>query len=217
MDMEYNVNKFKTALRVENELHNLVSRKSLAEELDKHIEDSLQITSFVNLERQKGVDIGTGAGFPGLIMAMALPNTNITLVEANLKKSIFLQQMALDLQLSNVLVVKDRVEEMGRNPNYRASFDFCSSRAVTSTDVLLEYGIPLLKVGGKLLLWKGRNYEHELDNAVNALQILNARVLNIYHYTLMEELDRTIVVIEKQAETPGKYPRRTGIPAKRPL
>lgn len=217
MHMEYNVKKFKTALQAENERHNLVSRKSLAEDLDKHIEDSLKIISLVDLDRQKGVDIGTGAGFPGLIMAMALPNTNITLVESDLKKSAFLRQMAVDLPLNNVQVIKTRAEEMGHDPNYRASFDFCTSRAVTSTDVLLEYGIPLLKVGGKLFLWKGRNYEHELDKATNALQVLNARVINIYHYTLMINLDRTIVVIEKQADTPEKYPRRTGIPTKRPL
>lgn len=217
MYMEYNVNKFKTALRVENELHNLVSRKSLAEELDKHIEDSLKVISFVELDHQKGVDIGTGAGFPGLLMAMALPNMNISLVESDLKKSAFLSQTATNLSLNNVQVIKKRAEEIGKDPNYRASFDFCTSRAVTSIDVLLEYGIPLLKVGGKLLLWKGRNYKHELEKAANALQILNAKVSNVFHYTLMKDLDRTIVEIIKQVETPEKYPRRTGIPAKRPL
>lgn len=215
--MEYNVNKFKTALLAENELHNLVSRKSLAEELDKHIQDSLQVFSYFELSGMKGADIGTGAGFPGLIMAMSKPDCFLTLIESDLKKSDFLQRMKLKLSLDNVEVIKTRAEEIGHIPEYRASFDFCTSRAVTSINVLVEYAMPLLKTGGKLFLWKGKNYQQELEKASSALQILEATVIDIFHYTLINELDRVMVVIEKKSEIPDKYPRRTGIPAKRPL
>jgi 16S rRNA (guanine527-N7)-methyltransferase len=215
--MEYNVKRFITALQAENEKHNLISRKSLPEDINKHIDDSLQIFSFIEMNDKKVADIGTGAGFPGLIMAMARPNMEMTLIESDQKKSTFLQQMVKELQLNNVTVIKNRVEEIGRDPNFRGNFDYCTSRAVTSVNVLLEYGIPLLKTGGKLLLWKGRNYKNELEQAEIALELLNAKVIESFHYTLMQDLDRTIVEIEKLAETPQKYPRRTGIPAKRPL
>ncbi|HNX28209.1 MAG TPA: 16S rRNA (guanine(527)-N(7))-methyltransferase RsmG [Syntrophomonadaceae bacterium] len=215
--MEYIVNKFKVALLAENERHNLVSRKSLAEEFDKHIEDSLHICTLFDLSGLRGADIGTGAGFPGLIMAMALPDNYISLIEPDLKKSNFLQRMKNELSLGKVEVIKSRAEEVGHNPEYRASYDFCTSRAVTSINILLEYGIPLLKIGGKMFLWKGQNYKQELEQASNALQILNASVINIYHYTLINNLSRAMVIIEKQANTPDKYPRRIGIPAKRPL
>ncbi len=215
--MEYNVNKYKAALLAENEKHNLVSRKSLANEFDKHVEDSLQVFSYFDLSGLKGADIGTGAGFPGLIMAMVKPKCCLTLIEPDLKKSNFLQRMILELSLSNVEVLKIRAEEIGHNQKYRAKYDFCTSRAVTSINVLLEYTMPLLKTGGKLLLWKGQNYKQELEEAFNALQIFKAVVTNTFHYTLVNDLDRVIVVIEKQGETPDKYPRRTGIPAKRPL
>jgi len=215
--MEYNVNKFKAALLEENEKHNLVSRKSLANEFDKHIEDSLQVFSYFDLSELRGADIGTGAGFPGLIMAMANPSCHLTLIEPDLKKSNFLQRMIWELSLSNVEVIKIRAEEIGHKSEYRASYDFCTSRAVTSINVLLEYSMPLLKTGGKLFLWKGQNYKQELEEALNALQIFKAVVTDTFHYTLVSDLDRVMIVIEKKGETPDKYPRRTGIPAKRPL
>lgn len=215
--MEYNVNKFKAALLEENEKHNLVSRKSLANEFDKHIEDSLQVFSYFDLSELRGADIGTGAGFPGLIMAMANPSCHLTLIEPDLKKSNFLQRMIWELSLSNVEVIKIRAEEIGHKSEYRASYDFCTSRAVTSINVLLEYSMPLLKTGGKLFLWKGQNYKQELEEALNALQIFKAVVTDTFHYTLANDLDRVMIVIEKKGETPDKYPRRTGIPAKRPL
>lgn len=215
--MEYNVNKYRAALLAENERHNLVSRKSLEEDFDKHIEDSLQIFSYFDLTGLKGADIGAGAGFPGLIMAMARPDCYLTLIEPDLKKSSFLQRMKDELSLDNVEIKKMRVEEIGREAGYRAQLDFCTSRAVTSINVLLEYGMPLLKTGGKLYLWKGKNYEQELKQAENALQIFSAVVTDVWHYTLVKDLDRVLVVIEKRGPTADKYPRRTGIPTKRPL
>lgn len=215
--MEYNVRRFSAALLAENERHNLVSRKSLANDIDKHIEDSLQVLSYFDLSGLEGADIGTGAGFPGLIIAINEPDCYLTLIEPDLKKSTFLQRIGGELLLNNVEIKRVRAEEIGRDPEYRAKLDFCTSRAVTSMNVLLEYSMPLLKIGGRLYLWKGKNYKQEMEQASNALQILAAKVIDVFHYTLVKERDRVLVAIEKQGPTPDKYPRRTGIPAKRPL
>ena len=215
--MEYNVNRYRAALLDENERHNMVSRKSLAEDLDKHIEDSLIVLSHFDLTGLKGADIGTGAGFPGLIMAMAKPDCYFTLIESDFKKSDFLQRVTEELSLDNVEIKKVRAEEIGRDRKYREKLDFCTSRAVTATNVLLEYAMPLLKIGGRLYLWKGKNYQQELEQASNALRAFSAELKDVIHYNLLEERDRVLLVIEKLGPTPEKYPRRTGVPAKRPL
>ncbi len=215
--MEYNVNRYIEMLTLENQRQNLISRKNTAYEIDKHIEDSLKIREVLDLTEEKLVDIGSGAGFPGMIIAMACPQAKITLVESDRKKSQFLKGVTSELELTNVQVICARVEELGQDSRYRSNFSLCSSRAVASMNVLLEYGLPLLRPGGRLLLWKGRNYPQEIDQAQNALSILGGVVEDVYRYTLMEERDRAIVIVRKEKPTPDKYPRRVGIPAKRPL
>ncbi len=215
--MEYIVNKYIESLAEENQHHNLVSRKSFNEEVDKHIKDSLAVLQFEQLLNNNVVDIGSGAGFPALILAMKCPDSNFTLIESDLKKSSFLAKVAAELNLSNVKVIRKRAEEIGHDADFRNGFDICTSRAVAPLNVMLEYGLPLLRVGGLMWLWKGKNYLNELEEANNALSLLKGRLVQTYLYTLMEERDRAIVVIRKEEETLGKYPRRVGIPAKRPL
>jgi len=215
--MEYNVNKYKEMITLENQRQNLISRKSFAYELDKHIEDSLKLLDFMPLDNEVVVDIGSGAGFPGMILAMACCNANFTLVESNVKKSGFLKKVKEQLKLDNVEINGGRVEEMGQDENARGTFSLCSSRAVAAMNVLLEYGLPLLETGGRMLLWKGRNYQQEIEEAQNALKLLGGVVEDVWLYNLMEERDRAIVVVRKDKPTPKNYPRRVGIPAKRPL
>jgi 16S rRNA (guanine527-N7)-methyltransferase len=215
--MEYNVNRYKEMLTWENQRQNLISRKNLAYEIDKHIQDSLKIRDILDLTGEKLIDIGSGAGFPGMIIAIAYPQADITLVESDRKKSQFLKEVTRELELTNVEVICTRVEELGQDSRYRGSFSLSSSRAVATMNVLLEYGLPLLCPGGRLLLWKGRNYKQEIDQAQNAMAILGGRLEDVYHYNLMEERDRAIVIVRKEKPTPEKYPRRVGIPAKRPL
>lgn len=215
--MEYNVNRYIQMLTLENQKQNLISRKNMAYEIEKHIEDSLKIRDVLNLGSENLVDIGSGAGFPGMIIAIASPQTDVTLVESDQKKSQFLKDVTRELELTNVEVICARVEELGQDSRYRSNFSLCSSRAVASMNVLVEYGLPLLCPGGRLLLWKGRNYQQEIDQARNALAILGGVVEDVYRYTLMEERDRVIVIVRKEKPTPEKYPRRVGIPAKRPL
>ena len=204
-------------LTAENQRQNLISRKSFAYELDKHFEDSLKLLDFLKIAGEKIIDIGSGAGFPGLVLALACPQTEFTLVESARKKSNFLEEVKTELGLPNVSVICRRVEDLGQDSNFRGSFSLCSSRAVASMNVMLEYGLPLLRPGGKLLLWKGRNYQREIEQAENALQVLGGLLEDVWFYNLMEERDRAIVVIKKEKETPDKYPRRVGIPSKRPL
>jgi len=215
--MEYNVNRYIEMLTLENQRQNLISRKNTAYEIDKHIEDSLKIRDVLDLTREKLIDIGSGAGFPGMIIAMACPQAEITLVESDHKKSQFLKEVTREMELTNVEVICTRVEELGQDSRYRSNFSLCSSRAVASMNILLEYGLPLVSPGGRLLLWKGRNYQQEIDQAQNALAILGGLLEDVYRYTLMEDRDRAIVIVRKEKPTPEKYPRRVGIPAKRPL
>ena len=215
--MEYKVKRFIEILKEENKKQNLVSRKSLAEEIDKHVEDSLQANQLMDISGKRLVDIGSGAGFPGLILAISRPDCQVTLVESDRKKAQFLNNVAAKLQLSNVAVVPERAEILGHQEGFREQFQLCTSRAVAALNVLLELSLPLLTVGGQAVIWKGRNYQQEIDEAQHALQTLRGVLVKQHDYTLMQERDRILLVVKKTTPTPARYPRRPGIPAKRPL
>jgi 16S rRNA (guanine527-N7)-methyltransferase len=148
---------------------------------------------------------------------MACPESHVTLVEADLKKSAFLQHVCNELELNNVRIIRDRVETLGQASEHRNSYDYCTSRAVAAMRVIVEYGIPLVKPEGKLLLWKGSSYQQEIAEAQMALEILGGNVEDIYLYNLMQERDRAIVVVRKVRPTPQQYPRKIGEPTKKPL
>lgn len=215
--MEINVSRFLAFLIAENQKQNLVSRKAGKEELSSHVEDSLRVLEFRSLSGKQIIDIGSGAGFPALILAIYCPDAAFVLVESDLKKSEFLRAACSELGLKNVQVIRERAEVIGRDPAYRARFDYCTSRAVAAMNIMLEYGVPLLKRGGSMLLWKSRNYKQEMEEAQTAMDILQARTGDIFAYSLLEEKDRVIIEVIKEADTPEQYPRRTGIPSKRPL
>jgi len=215
--MEINGKEFLDLLLAENEKQNLVSRKTAREELSKHWHDSLAIMQIMSLRAKSIVDIGSGAGFPGMVLAIACPDSRITLIEADLKKSQFLNKAIQSLHLNNVEVIRERVEVLGQSARYRAAFDICTSRAVAPLNVMAEYSLPLLRLQGKAIMWKGRNYQEELNEAQNALSVLGGDLEDIYSYELMGERDRVLLVINKAQDTPQQYPRRTGIPSKRPL
>lgn len=215
--MEYNVSMFKQMLLEENQRQNLVSRKTCQEELDKHIEDSLAALKRMDLKGKRLVDIGSGAGFPGLVLAMHCPQCIVTLLEADLKKSRFLVEVVNRLSLANVNVVRLRAEEMGQDIEHRAQYDVCTCRAVAAIRVLLEYALPLLRIGGEAVFWKGKNYQEEKTEAAGALATLGGEWAEVHSYSLIQDIDRFLVVIKKTRPTPEGYPRRTGIPAKRPI
>lgn len=215
--MNDKIKKFEELLLIENQKQNLISRKTGPDELERHIQDSLQVLAWFPLTDCEVVDIGSGAGFPGLVLAIRRPDCRMTLVESDLKKSSFLQQVSGEMGLENVQVIRARVETLGQDGQHRDQYALCTSRAVAAMKVVLEYGLPLVKLGGRVLLWKGSSHQQEIIEAQNALETLGGEIEAVHPYNLMQERDRALVVVKKVSPTPGQYPRRIGIPTKKPL
>lgn len=184
----------------------------------KHFLDSLACLQIRDIAPGERVaDIGSGAGFPGLVLAIARP-AHYTLIEATKKRAAFLQRAAEALGLPNMIVVPSRAEELGQSPDHRESYHLVLSRAVAPLAVLLEYGLPLTRLSGHFIAYKGPAVDQELNGCGNALQTLGGRVAGILRFALPREMGRrTLIQVEKTAPSPPRYPRRPGIPAKRPL
>lgn len=165
----------------------------------------------------KVADIGSGGGFPGLVMAAACPETDFTLIESSRKKTDFLKETASAMGLTGVRALPLRAEEAGRDASLRESFDLVTARAVAELAVLAEYSFPLLKTGGVFFAMKGPDPTEELAAAANALSLLGGECEQILHYELPCGESRSLLIIRKKQATPDKYPRRPGMPAKRPL
>jgi 16S rRNA (guanine527-N7)-methyltransferase len=208
---------FKHLLLQENKKHNLVSRKTVEADIEQHIDDSRKIMEYHDLNDKTIVDIGSGAGFPGLVLALFCPQMEIVLAEADVKKSQFLNYIKKELDLPHVSVVNERIEMMGQSQLYRGQFDYCTVRAVAALNVLVEYGLPLLKIKGKMIAWKGPSWQEELQQAQTAIACLGGGYVKTHVYSLENSHSRSLIEIEKRKTTDEKYPRRIGIPAKRPI
>jgi 16S rRNA (guanine527-N7)-methyltransferase len=163
------------------------------------------------------IDIGTGAGFPGLPLKLLRPSLALTLVESVGKKAAFLEHVASLLGLAQVTVIVGRAEAVGRDPRHRERYDVATARAVADLRVLAEYCLPLCRVGGRFLAPKGERVADELQQAGGAIGLLGGEVLEVAPVSLPGVEPRTIVVVEKRAATPLAYPRAVGVPARRPL
>ncbi len=164
------------------------------------------------------VDIGTGAGFPGLPLKLLLPDMRLTLIESVGKKVTFLQHIVREMGLSGVEIIHGRAEEIARQEAHREAYDVVLARAVAHLAVLAEYCLPFCRLGGRLIAPKGEDAITETVDAQGALTLLGGRVVAVKPLTLAEwRSDHYLVVIDKIGPTPERYPRRTGIPAKRPL
>ncbi len=165
---------------------------------------------------QRAIDIGSGAGFPGLPIKIAEPSLIITLNDSSRKKTLFLNELCWKLNLTNIEVSWARVEVLGQK--LRGKFDLSFGKGVARLSVLLEYALPLLKVGGYLIIQKGEKLESELLEALKALKILGGEIDGMANFKLpFCKEERRLAVIRKVTETPPKFPRRPGIPTKRPL
>lgn len=168
--------------------------------------------------RPRLIDIGTGGGIPGMVLAIARPDIDVTLLDATRKKIAFLERVAIDLGLGNVRTIHGRAEEIGLDRAFRGRFDIGTARAVSSIPALMELGLPLLNCGGFLLLSKGAGIEDELEAGIRAGEILGGTVVEA---SFLPEAGTSIatqlVIVEKTAPTPGAYPRRSGIPSRNPL
>ena len=197
-----------------NEKMNLTAITEDYEVIVKHFVDCLECTHLITNEK-KIIDVGTGAGFPGMPLAIYYPQIEFTLLDGLNKRLIFLEEVVNKLGLKNVKIVHARAEEAARNEEYFESFDAVVSRAVANLPVLLEYTSPYVKVNGKCIVMKGDNAKEELDLAKNAMNILKLKNIENkeykYSYTINnEEYNRTILYIEKVGNTPNKYPRNYG-------
>jgi 16S rRNA (guanine527-N7)-methyltransferase len=164
------------------------------------------------------IDIGTGAGFPGIPLKILYPGLKLTLVESVGKKAMFCQHMVRVLALEHVNVIQARAEDLGQKPEYREMYDWAVARAVANLNVLSEYLIPLVKVGGMALAQKGESGPAEAQSAEKAMGLLGGKLKQLIPVNLPGVVeDRYLVVVEKVAATPPKYPRKPGIPMKQPL
>jgi 16S rRNA (guanine527-N7)-methyltransferase len=186
----------------------------------KHFLDSLSCVQVLAgfCAASNCIDIGAGAGFPGLPLKIALPEIGLTLLESTGKKVAFLEHVVAELGLPGVEVIKGRAEEVGRQTEFREVFDVALARAVASLAVLVEYALPLVRVGGVFVAQKGREVWEEVEAARSAVAVLGGELREV-RALAVPGLDaaRSLVVVTKVDPTPEKYPRRPGIPAKRPL
>lgn len=183
--------------------------------IEKHFLDSLLLQQFLKEEDKKLIDIGTGAGFPGMILAIFNEDKNFTLLDSVRKKTDFLNIVKEDLKLSNVEVINGRAEEVIKDR--RETYDVGLCRGVSNLAVILEYEIPFIRVNGRFLPQKMVGTE-EIKTSANALKILSSKILKEYNFKLpFSEENRLIIEILKEKKTDKKYPRNTGIPLKKPL
>lgn len=185
----------------------------------KHFLDSL--TCFLALPEtgtDKVIDIGSGAGFPGVPLKIVQPRIQLTLVESVGKKVEFLHHIVKTLGLEQVDIVQDRIEAIGQNPKHRQQYNWALARAVAIMPVLAEYMLPLVRVGGAIIAMKGENAPAEVHTADRAIRVLGGHFRKLIPITLQGVADeRYLVIIDKTAATPSGYPRRIGLPAKKPI
>lgn len=164
------------------------------------------------------VDVGTGAGFPGLPLAILCPQTSFTLVDATRKKVDYLKMVCDELSLTNVKVIWARAEKLSHEQGYRETFDCAVARAFGALDVVLECTVPFVKVGSIVIAYKGPRVDGELAFGERAARLLGGQIEAVYQFRLpCSELTRSLVVVRKTAPTPSRFPRRPGVPERRPL
>lgn len=212
-----------------NSFMNLTAITDFDEVCKKHFTDSLSLIKakediLINcgkdLEKDpiSVLDLGTGAGFPGIPLKIVFPNLKITLLDSLNKRINFLNEVIDHLNLKNICAVHGRAEDFARKTDYRNSFDLCVSRAVANMSTLSEYCIPFVKNGGLFIPYKSEKITEELANANNALSMLGGKMIRQIDYTLPEtDYYRNLVIIKKEKDTPKKYPRKAGLPKKEPL
>ncbi len=183
-----------------------------------HFLDSLSCMPLLGDATGALVDVGSGAGFPGLALKIAAPKLRLTLVESAAKKARFCERVADELGLDSVTVLAERAEVVGQDPAHRETYDWAVARALAPMPVLAEYLLPLVRLGGGALAQKGAGGQAEAQEALGAIETLGGRLSQVETVTLPGLSDlRSIVVLEKERPTPERYPRRTGVPSKRPL
>lgn len=202
-----------------NQVMNLTSITEEDEVILKHFYDSMSVIKYYDFHDQINViDVGTGAGFPGIPLAILLPNVQFTLMDSLNKRITFLNEVVKKCGLKNVECIHSRAEELAKDGDYRENYDVCVSRAVANLSVLLEYCIPFIKKGGNFISYKSISSEEELTDSKNAQNKLCCKLKENISFELPDtDIKRNFLIFEKFDHTADKYPRNNGIPRKKPL
>lgn len=205
-----------------NQKINLTSLKTPREIIVKHFLDSIScikiINKYIDTEEISVIDVGAGAGFPGIPIKIICPSVKLSLLEARKKKTIFLEKVTDEMNFQKVKILNGRAEIFGQGTDHRERYDIAISRAVARLSVLSEYCLPLVRVGGLFVAQKGRSYKEETDKALKAVQLLGGELIGVENVRIpFINQERYLLVIKKIKGTPSKYPRKEGLPQKRPL
>lgn len=200
-----------------NEKINLTAIIDINDIILKHYVDSLTINKYIK-DKENIIDIGTGAGFPGIPLKILNPNNDFILVDSLNKRINFLEKVKEELKLENIKLIHSRVEDLARNKEYRENIDISVSRAVANLSTLLEYMLPFVKLNGICICMKGPNINEEVEKAHKAIQELGGEITKIEKiYLPNTNIERNILIIKKIKNTPKKYPRKAGTPSKQPI
>ena len=217
VSQETKFNNYMELLLERNEKINLTAITEKEDIVLKHFKDSLTIEEFIP-ENAKVIDVGTGAGFPGIPLKIVRKDISLTLLDSLNKRIKFLDEVVNNLELENVETIHSRAEDAGMNKKYREQYDIATSRAVANLSTLLEYLMPFVKVGGSVICMKGPNIEEELNKAKHAISELGGEIQEIKNFKLEgTDNERNIIIIKKVKPISGKYPRKAGMPANNPL
>ncbi|MCR4806366.1 MAG: 16S rRNA (guanine(527)-N(7))-methyltransferase RsmG [Lachnospiraceae bacterium] len=201
-----------------NKRMNLTAITEYDDVVIKHFVDSILICKFEDLKDKKIIDIGTGAGFPGIPLKIINPSCEILLLDSLNKRIVFLEEVVRELGLKNVRLIHGRAEDLAHKEDFREVFDYAVSRAVSNLSTLSEYCIPFIKTGGFFISYKSEGSDEEIEKARNAIKILGSKIRDIKEYPLpYSDIKRKFVVIEKLEKVKNKYPRKAGVPVKDPL
>lgn len=202
-----------------NKVMNLTAITEYDEVIDKHFIDSLCIVKCVDMNKVENlIDVGTGAGFPGIPLKIAFPHLKITLLDSLNKRINFLNEVVNALKLENVTTCHGRAEDFGHLAEFREKYDVCTSRAVANLSTLSEYCLPFVNIGGQFISYKSGTVDSELENSRNAVKILGGEIGDVCSYMLPEtEFSRTLIPVNKKKVMARKYPRKAGTPSKEPL
>lgn len=200
-----------------NKVMNLTGITEFEEVVEKHFLDSIYLNRVIDFSKPLHIlDLGTGAGFPGIPLKIAFPEMEITLVDSLNKRILFLEEVIKELGLKSITAVHARAEELARDKSYREKFDLCVSRAVANLSTLEEYCLPFIHIGGKFVSYKSGEIEEEVKESKKACFLLGGELKEVYKFEL-EESKRSFVIVEKVKTTPKTYPRKAGTPSKTPL
>ncbi len=202
-----------------NKVMNLTAITEFEEVLDKHFLDSIALAQYVDLTRSVSViDLGTGAGFPGMPLKIMFPDLRITLADSLNKRILFLDEVIGELGLTDIQTVHARAEDLAHDQKYREQYDYCVSRAVANLSSLSEYCLPFVKIGGSFISYKSGEIEKELTAAKKAIFLLGGQFEQVIPFQLEgTDLNRSFVMIKKEKKTAKTYPRKSGMPTKKPL